>query len=73
MNKLLSRKFWLLAITYILFTVLFLLGKLPVNWFCFSILGMTAFYFIANVWQHQIASLSIDDIIDIVSDILDRK
>ena len=73
MSKLLSRKFWLLAITYILFTVFFVLGKLPVNWFCFSILGMTAFYFVANVWEHQLDSLSIDDIISIVEDLLDRK
>lgn len=73
MNKLLSRKFWLLAITYIVFITLFALGKLPVNWFCLSMLGMTAFYYIANVLQKQLENLTIDQIIEIVDSYLDRK
>ena len=66
MEKLLSRKFWLLAITYLLFTFLFIFGKIPVNWFCLSILAMSAFYFIANVWQKQLSGMSVDQIIEIL-------
>lgn len=73
MNKLLSRKFWLLAITYIVFITFFAIGKLPVNWFCLSMLGMTAFYYIANVLQKQLENLTIDQIIEIVDSYLDRK
>ena len=73
MNKLLSRKFWLLAITYIVFTTFFALGKLPVNWFCLSMLGMTAFYYLANVFEKQISGLTIDQIINIVDMYLDGK
>jgi len=73
MNKLLSRKFWLLAITYIVFITLFALGKLPVNWFCLSMLGMTAFYYIANVLEKQISGLTIDQIISIVDTYLDGR
>ena len=69
MSKLLSRKFWLLAITYIAFTALFIVGKMPVSWFCLSILGMTAFYYIANVWEKQIEQMDINDIMDLIDEI----
>lgn len=72
MSKLLSRKFWLMMITYVVFIGLFALGKLPVNWFCGSLLAISAFYFIANVWQKQISTLTIDQIIEIVTDIRDK-
>ena len=69
MSKLLSRKFWLMLITYIVFIVLFTFGKIPVNWFCGSLLAISAFYFIANVWEKQINTLTIEQIIDIIKDI----
>ena len=69
MNKLLSRKFWLMMITYIVFVIFFIFGKLPVNWFCGSLLAISAFYFIANVWEKQINTLTIEQIIDIIKDI----
>ena len=69
MNKLLSRKFWLLMITYIVIIIFFAIGKIPVNWFCGSLLAISAFYFIANVWQKQISTLTPEQIIDIIKDI----
>ena len=72
MSKLLSRKFWLMMITYVVFIGFFALGKLPVNWFCGSLLAISAFYFIANVWEKQINTLTIEQIIDIVKDIRDK-
>jgi len=69
MNKLLSRKFWLLMITYIIIIIFFAIGKIPVNWFCGSLLAISAFYFIANVWQKQISTLTTEQIIDLIKDI----
>ena len=69
MNKLLSRKFWLLMITYVVIVIFFAIGKIPVNWFCGSLLAISAFYFIANVWEKQISTLTTEQIIDIIKDI----
>ena len=69
MNKLLSRKFWLLMITYIIIIIFFAIGKIPVNWFCGSLLAISAFYFIANVWEKQISTLTTEQIIDLIKDI----
>ena len=69
MNKLLSRKFWLLMITYVVIIIFFAIGKIPVNWFCGSLLAISAFYFIANVWQKQISTLTTEQIIDLIKDI----
>ena len=69
MNKLLSRKFWLLMITYIIIIIFFAIGKIPVNWFCGSLLAISAFYFIANVWEKQISTLTTEQIIDIIKDV----
>jgi len=69
MNKLLSRKFWLLMITYVVIIIFFAIGKIPVNWFCGSLLAISAFYFIANVWEKQISTLTTEQIIDLIKDI----
>lgn len=69
MNKLLSRKFWLLMITYVVIIAFFAIGKIPVNWFCGSLLAISAFYFIANVWEKQISTLTPEQIIDIIKDL----
>jgi len=58
-----------MMITYIVFVIFFMFGKLPVNWFCGSLLAISGFYFIANVWEKQINTLTIEQIIDIVKDI----
>lgn len=72
MNKLLSRKFWLLLLTYLVFIIFFTLGKIPVNWFCGSLLACSLFYFIANVWQKQISTLTAEQIIDLIRDAIDK-
>lgn len=66
MNKLLSRKFWLLIATYIAFVVFFALGMLSEKWFCGSLLAMSLFYYLANVWQKAIENYApnLDAIID---------
>ena len=69
MDKLLSRKFWLAAMTYVVFVVFFALGMIPVNWFCLSLLGLSLFYFIANVWQKQIEGLQLSELADLIKSI----
>jgi len=69
MNKLLSRKFWMLMLTYVIIIIFFAIGKIPVNWFCGSLLAISAFYFIANVWEKQISTLTTEQIIDIIKDV----
>ena len=69
MNKLLSRKFWMLMLTYVIIIIFFAIGKIPVNWFCGSLLSISAFYFIANVWEKQITTLTTEQIIDIIKDV----
>lgn len=66
MSKLLSRKFWLLIATYIAFVVFFALGMLSEKWFCGSLLAMSLFYYLANVWQKAIENYApnLDAIID---------
>lgn len=54
MNKILSRKFLLLFATYVAFVVFFALGMLSEKWFCGSLLAMSLFYYVTNVWQKKI-------------------
>jgi hypothetical protein len=66
MSKLLSRKFWLLIATYIAFVVFFALGMLSEKWFCGSLLALSLFYYLTNVWQKAIENYApnLDAIID---------
>lgn len=66
MSKLLSRKFWLLIATYIAFVVFFALGMLSEKWFCGSLLALSLFYYLANVWQKAIENYTpnLDAIVD---------
>lgn len=68
MYKLLSRKFCLLLITYAVFIVFFALGYIGERWFCGSLLAMSFFYYIANVWQKAIENYTpdIDAIVDMI-------
>lgn len=60
MSKILSRKFLLLFATYIAFVVFFALGMLSERWFCGSLLAMSLFYFVTNVWQKSITEFEPD-------------
>ncbi len=54
MKKMFGRKFLLLFATYAALVVFFALGRLSDAWFCGSMLAMSLFYYIANVWQKKI-------------------
>lgn len=55
-----SRKFLLVTATYIAFVVFFAMGKLSEAWFCGSLLGLSFFYYLANVWQKSIENYEPD-------------
>ena len=60
MSKLFSRKFLLLFATYAAFVLFFAFGKLSEVTFTGGLLGLSLFYYIANVWQHSIESYTPD-------------
>ncbi len=66
MSKFLSRKFILLFITYLAFVGFFAFGMLSEKWFCGSLLALSLFYYLANVWQKAIENYvpDLDAIID---------
>jgi len=73
--KIYSRKFILLAVTFVTFVVFFALGMLSEKWFCGSLLGISLFYYLANVWQKAIENYvpNLDAIIDSILDALGKK
>lgn len=75
MNKLLSRKFWLLIASYVAFIVFFSLGMLTEKWFCGSLLAISLFYYLANVWQKAIETYTpnLDAIVDAILDRIGQK
>ena len=75
MNKFFSRKFILLLVTYLAFVLFFAFGMLSEKWFCGSLLGISLFYYLANVWQKAIENYvpNLDAIIDSILDALGKK
>jgi len=73
--KIYSRKFILLAVTFVTFVVFFALGMLSEKWFCGSLLGISLFYYLANVWQKAIENYTpnIDAIIDMIMDRIGKQ
>jgi hypothetical protein len=66
MSKFFSRKFILLLVTYAAFVIFFAFGMLSEKWFCGSLLALSLFYYLANVWQKAIENYApnLDAIID---------
>ena len=75
MTKLFSRKFWLLIATYIAFVAFFAFGMLSEKWFCGSLLAMSLFYYLTNVWQKAIETYQpdLDAIVDMILDRIGKK
>jgi len=73
--KIYSRKFILLAVTFVTFVVFFALGMLSEKWFCGSLLGISLFYYLANVWQKAIENYvpNLDAIIDMIMDRIGKQ
>ena len=66
MSKFFSRKFLLLLVTYAAFIIFFAFGMLSEKWFCGTLLALSLFYYLANVWQKAIENYApnLDAIID---------
>ncbi len=75
MNKFFSRKFILLLVTYLAFVLFFAFGMLSEKWFCGSLLALSMFYYLANVWQKAIENYTpnIDAIIDMIMDRIGKQ